>query len=184
MLELVALSSAGSAIAAKSRAGARRECVASASARATTASDTSRRECMCKVQHLAASTGVPVRVVPVGSRQPPRHRRHNSHCARRERLWTLAHLLASFAWTCCGSQRAHTSVFWHTAICMLVVTYIAQFLSKIISMWMQRFYLFCTKTSEMLLFAHWLTRVLFTFGKTSWGTDHFCFVEVRKWNNR
>lgn len=30
--------------------------------------------------------------------------RHNSHCARRVRLWSLAHLLASFTRTFCGSN--------------------------------------------------------------------------------
>lgn len=60
-----------------------------------------------------------------------RKARHNSHCARRVRLWSLAHLLASFARTCCGSDPIHTSVLCHTPIRMRVIPYVAQFLSKI-----------------------------------------------------
>lgn len=40
------------------------------------------------------------------------------------------------------------------------------FSRKLISMWMRRFYLFNTKTSEML-FAHWSARICFAFGQTS-----------------
>ena len=40
------------------------------------------------------------------------------------------------------------------------------FSRKLISMWMRRFYLFNTKTSEML-FALWSARICFAFGQTS-----------------